>query len=353
VGRGAADFPIRRVGFRAGTDAELAALHLVASEVDGERRPDRSPQPLASYIAFARSLPAMFHDHTWLAEAPDGTVVGSAACWSNAAGDPELMECDVCVRRDHRRQGIGALLFDAVCRESEREGRATLLWSTFDAVPAADAFSRRFAGRVARVNRTSELRLLDVDWGMVHRWSSESLGQAHGYRLETVDGVFPRRLRRDAAAFHHIMQTAPRDDLDAADVVLDEEHVADLDRHLVEAGRDRWTLFVRDPSGVCVGGTEVTYEPWEPSTALQQNTGIDAAHRGLGLAKWAKAVMLQRIRSERPQVDRLRTGNAFSNGAMLAINDALGFRVISTHTEWQTAVTDARRALADRRPPPR
>jgi GNAT superfamily N-acetyltransferase len=77
------------------------------------------------------------------------------------------------------------------------------------------------------------------------------------------------------------------------------------------------------------------FEPWEPASALQQNTGIDPEHRGLGLAKWCKAAILQRVHRERPAVARVRTGNAFSNAPMLAINDALGFEVISTLTEWQ------------------
>jgi mycothiol synthase len=65
----------------------------------------------------------------------------------------------------------------------------------------------------------------------------------------------------------------------------------------------------------------------------------------LGLAKWAKAAMLERIRDERPDAERIRTGNAFSNAPILALNGALGFVVISTQTEWQANVADARRAL--------
>jgi hypothetical protein len=44
-------------------------------------------------------------------------------------------------------------------------------------------------------------------------------------------------------------------------------------------------------------------------------------------------------------VQRIRTDNAFSNGPMLAINDALGFNVISTRTEWQASVSNVRRSL--------
>lgn len=126
-----------------------------------------------------------------------------------------------------------------------------------------------------------------------------------------------------------------RTTLDVGAVWVTESDVADQDRAHDGAGRDRWTILVRDPHGVCVGGTELHLEPWEPATAKQQNTGIDPAHRGLGLAKWAKAAMLQRLRAERPDVQRVRTGNAFSNTAMLAINDRLGFEVISVRTEWQ------------------
>jgi RimJ/RimL family protein N-acetyltransferase len=161
-----------------------------------------------------------------------------------------------------------------------------------------------------------------------------------------IVGVFPEHLRADAATFHHIMQTAPREDLEVGDVLIGPDDIAELDQALLEAGRLRWTALMRDSTGACVGGTEVTFEHWEPNLVLQQNTGIDPAHRGLGLAKWAKAAMLERIRHDRPEAQRIRTGNAFSNVPMLAINDALGFRVIGTRTEWQSNVDEARRSLS-------
>jgi mycothiol synthase len=341
----AADFHVRRVGFRAGTDEELMALHAVEAPIEAERRPDRVPQPVESYIAFARKLPSQFDAHAWLVETSDGRPVASGFCWSNSAGDRRVMECDLLVRRDRRRQGMGSRLLATICNETLSEGRSLVTWSTFHAVPAGDAFSRRVGARVARVNRTSELALTDVDWTMIESWTRAGRARDLGYRLEMVDGVFPEYLRADAATFHHIMQTAPREDLDVGDVIVDAEFVAELDRALVEAGRTRWTVFVRDPAGACVGGTEVTFEPWDPGTVLQQNTGIDRAHRGLGLAKWAKAAMLERIRHERPKVGRVRTDNAFSNAPMLAINDALGFKVITTRTEWQADVADLLTAL--------
>lgn len=339
------DFRVRRVGFRDGTDDELTALHSVEAPVAAERGAHRMPQPLESYIAFARGLPSQFNDHSWLAEGPDGTPVAAGYCWYHSAGDDRVMECDVLVHLDHRRQGIGSRLLAAICDQTVSEGRPLLTWSTFGAVPAGEESSRRVGARIARVNRTSELVLADIDWQMIGNWARAERARDLGYHLELIDGAFPAHLRSDAARFRHIMQTAPRENLDVGDVFVDAEFVAELDRALVEAGRTGWTMLARDPAGTCVGGTEVTFEPQDPATVFQQSTGIDPSHRGLGLAKWAKAAMLERIRDQRPRTVRVRTENAFSNTPMLAINDALGFKVTSSRTEWQADATDLLRAL--------
>ncbi len=303
------------------------------------------PQPVESYIAFARKLPPQFDDHAWLVETSPGAPIACGFCWSNSAGDAHVMECDVLVRRDQRRRGVGARLLSTICDETRKEGRSLLTWSTFESVAAGEAFSRRVGARVARVNRTSELSLAEVDWAVVESWTTAERARGLGYRLEVVEGVFPEHLLEDAVTLHHIMQTAPREDLEVGDVSVDADFVANLDQALLDANRGRWTILVRNPAGACVGGTEVTFEPGDDGFAVQQNTGIDPAHRGLGLAKWAKAAMLRRIRHQRPAVRHIRTDNAFSNGPMLAINDALGFKVVSTRTEWQAEVIDLVRTL--------
>jgi RimJ/RimL family protein N-acetyltransferase len=72
----------------------------------------------------------------------------------------------------------------------------------------------------------------------------------------------------------------------------------------------------------------------------QGNTGVHPDHRGYGLGLWMKAAMLQRIFDEKPGSRRMRTTNAYSNAPMLAINDALGYRVTATQTAWQVAASE-------------
>jgi GNAT superfamily N-acetyltransferase len=297
-------------------------------------------------VSFARSLPSQFDDHTWVAEDGDGTPAGCAACWSNAAGDPRCMESYVYVRRPWRRRGIGWRLGRAVVEEAASLGVSRLVWSTYDSIAAGEDFSRCVGGRVGRVNRTGELVLEAVDWERVESWIADGPRRAAGYRLEFWEGPLPGRVLDDAARVHHLMNSQPRDDLEVSDVSLNASQAAEVDRHLADSGRLRWTLFVRDPGGRCVGGTELTFEPWDPGTARQQNTATDPEHRGKGLAKWAKAFMLLRLKDERPDVRCVRTSNAFSNESMLAINTALGFEVVEVRTEWQGPVAEMRETLA-------
>ena len=326
---------LRRVGFRNGTDQELVALHAVESVVAAECGSHRMPQQLDGYISFARNLPSSFHDHAWLAESEAGEALACGFCWYNSAADDRVMHCDVLVRFDQRRRGIGTMLLREICAVAVAEDRSTLMWSTYDATPAGEAFSRRVGASVGRVNRTSELALADVDWTMVADWSRASKARDPGYRIDVIDGVYPEHARADAVAFHRIMQSAPREDLEIGDVKLDSDFVAERDRAMLEAGQQRWTMFVHDADDVCVGGTEITFDPSEPAVAFQQNTGIDVAHRGRGLAKWVKGSMLERLRAERPNLARVRTDNAYSNAPMIGINTALGFRIMSSRTEWQ------------------
>ena len=181
---------IRRVAFRHGTDAELASLHAVEVPIEVERGSNRMPQ-LSSPTSPCGQSANTVHDHAWLVEAVDGTPIAVGYCWSNSAGDERVMECDVLVSRDRRREGIGSRLMALICDETFRDGRMLLTWSTFDRVPAAEAFSRNLGAHVARVNRTSELALADIDWSTVNRWTTAERARELGYSLEMIDGPYP------------------------------------------------------------------------------------------------------------------------------------------------------------------
>ena len=61
-------------------------------------------------------------------------------------------------------------------------------------------------------------------------------------------------------------------------------------------------------------------------------------HRNRGLGRWLKAEMWRQLREQRPDVRTLDTGNAESNDAMLAINEAMGFKPHARLGIWQGSI---------------
>ena len=92
-------------------------------------------------------------------------------------------------------------------------------------------------------------------------------------------------------------------------------------------------------SGLFAGFTEVTWHPNRPEILYQEGTGVLPEFQNRGLGRWMKAAMLDQVLGERPQIRRVRTGNADSNAPMLKINIELGFKPYISVRVWKVALT--------------
>lgn len=87
------------------------------------------------------------------------------------------------------------------------------------------------------------------------------------------------------------------------------------------------------------------WDPSQPETLGQGDTGVLPKYRGHGLGRWLKAAMFEKVVAERPKVKRSRTGKANSNAAMLKINHEMGFRPYKEWAAWQVEVARAKEYL--------
>jgi len=328
-------------------DAFMEELYALRAAKHEESRPGEPFWPHDELVNQLRHLPSDMEDWTCAVRDSAGGLAAVGFGGVERTGDNEhLFWLEIEVHSDHRRRGIARWLLAQAAAAAEVAG-ATLLTSwTTSAVPAGGAFAQAHEFESKQVHRESELDLSQVDWEMVDRWVDEGPARAPGYELVLVEGVYPEDHYDNVIAWWNIMNTAPRDDLSWNDDHLTPERLAEWEAQFAHSQADRWEYIARHTaSGECVGVSNVRFDDWNPAVMHQGDTGVHPDHRGHALGKWLKAAMLQKVRAERPMARVIRTGNAYSNDAMLGINNQLGFAESRSDTAWELPVEKALKSL--------
>lgn len=322
------------------TEDEIVAFNTFSNVMGAESHPDDPPTPVHYTRIDLQQMPDFIVERLFVARGSDGAIAGTS--WSSWRGTDEnrhAANIRVEVRPDMRGRGLARALLRPVVDATVADGRTLVICWTSDRVPAGEAFARRVGAEAGSAVHTNRLLLADVDRALVRTWVHEGPQRAEGYSLIAVDGRYPDEIVEQVANVMGVMNTAPRDDLDLEDIHITPEQIRQWERSSEAAGTVRWSLFAcHDATGELIGLSEIYWNPAQPETMYQGDTGVDPAHRGHALGKWMKAQMIERILAERPNVQDIRTGNADSNDAMLGINHALGFAPYIAQMNWQVPV---------------
>ena len=251
----------------------------------------------------------------WVAE-EDGEIVGSAwAGFEWAVPTPGKGRFWVAVAREHRRRGIGGVLY-AVVEEYLRRRGAWRARSNVDADPAGERFLRGRGFERTGADIVSELVLPAADLGepSAPGFSVVPLAQARD-RIEDLYAV--------CAAGEIDM---PSDEPDSALTVegwkLDDFGVPDLsdDGSFVALESDRvvsLAFLAVDPS------RKLGYNQMTATLPEFRRRGLALAVK-LAAAHWAQANGFERILTE----------NDAENAGMLAVNQRLGYRPLYEQSKW-------------------
>ena len=143
-------------------------------------------------------------------------------------------------------------------------------------------------------------------------------------------------------ALEEAMADAPQDEGVEAEI-WDADRIRTFEQAAIERGQQFYSVAARhDETGQLVAITQLSTDPGNAGWGLQMITAVARAHRGQRLGLLVKAAMLDWLTSERPDVTRILTGNAGPNEHMIAINEQLGFEVVSVRRRWELTL-----ALAD------
>ena len=314
-------------------DPVLRALHpaLVASwPLDEPHEPAPTLRAWRSQV-----LTPWYGDPVRLLVAGDDPPLGCALVPLPSHDNPHGAAAALHVAPGHRRRGTGRALWAGVLGLARGQGRRTVLCEARE----GSALEGLLAAAGAQPALTDVLRhqpIAEVDPARVAALRRGAETAAAGFRLVDWTGPTPVHLRGPLGVALSSLNDAPTGDLDYDDEVWDAARVALRDAGLVAGGLRMHTVLALagdEPAGF----TDVAVSE-DGTYAWQWGTGVAAAHRGHRLGMLLKTVMVQRLRAAEPALRTVATWNAEGNTHMVALNEALGYRVVDRVREWQATV---------------
>ncbi|HZB23367.1 MAG TPA: GNAT family N-acetyltransferase [Gaiellaceae bacterium] len=260
-------------------------------------------------------LPPRAHRAVWVAEL-DGAIVGyGEAEFDWTAERTDVGQVWALVDPSRRARGLGSELLRVATEHVTARGATELRsWSFAE----GDAFLERRGFSRAREERLSALDPRTIDTSAVDEL-------APGVRVASLGELDDRR--RDVyELFAEALEDMPADHPERRFSFEEFEAETLGDPDLSHAG----SAVVLDgdrPVALSFVGVDGVR-----GVAEQHLTGTARSHRRRGLARVAKLAVIRWCAGA--GVTRLMTGNDSQNAAMLALNDALGFRPFATETEW-------------------
>lgn len=264
-----------------------------------------------------------------------GRVVGVLDVRFPKYDNRHVADVGVSVDPSRRRQGAGRRLFGAGVERAVADGRTLITASCEDGGPGM-AFAKAMGLDRAseEVRRVQDLWSLDRD--RLDALAAEAAGHHADYAIVPIGYPTPDRLLEPIAAMTAAINDAPTDDLDVEDEVFTADRVLAFEQSQFAYDRRMYRLVARHRvSGELAGQTVVIVPAVQPWFAYQLDTSVVEGHRGHRLGMALKIAMLRELAKVEPQVRTLETWNAASNSYMIAVNETLGYRVVSGAIGWQ------------------
>jgi GNAT superfamily N-acetyltransferase len=305
--------------------------------------PDVTGFTLSDIRAFAQHRSRSRRFDLLAARHSDSPILGVGMMDLSLRDNLGSAEVIVGVHPARRRRGVGTAIVDAMAERGRADGRVVLN-SIVDAPlgRATDDASLWFAPKVGfEVMLSGNIRHLAVppDGGRLEELRAEvARGRdAAAYRVLTFEAPWPPKYIEDQCALFRCMSTdEPHGDAGHEEEVWDADRVSENDSLRVARGA-RFLVAVAEhrASGRLVACTELLLADDVPQQAWQMLTVVRPEHRGHRLGLAIKIANAEELVRRAPEVRVIITGNAAVNAPMIAVNEMMGFEIVSEGNFWQ------------------
>ncbi len=292
--------------------------------------PARDPEEMVAQMAH---IPSILELETWSVSDANGGIGAHATLQIlNMDTNQHLVQLELVVESNLRRQGIGRQLLGLAVQHSQQLGRTLLITDSSDRVTAGQPFLEKYGLTQGLVNHVNQLKIGELPSGLLESWTTR---QPDDYALEIWHGDIPEEDLMAYAELSNVMNTAPKDDLDVEDFNMTPQLLRQQEAMRKAGNRDALTAVVRHKNGTLVGLNELGWSKSRAGIVSQGGTGVLPDHRNHGLGRWLKAANVRRLLELNPEAQFIRTGNADSNAPMLKINTEMGFKPYIASIAWQ------------------
>jgi GNAT superfamily N-acetyltransferase len=321
----------------------MAACAAVLEASDKEMWPDFSGYSVVDLRAFARFQGQSRRWEVLVASERGGPALGVALMEFPKLENLHSTEITLAVHPEHRRRGVGRAIVEKMAERAVADGRRTL--NTIVDVPVAHSVEHAsvpFARSTGfEQTLTGNLRLLRLPFDPGRREELRTIvanaPDAHEYRTVAFVTPWPEEFLDDFCMLLRVMST----DEPAGDGERQAEHwdaARVRENEELDAAREA-TVFAgaaqHVSSGRLVALTEISVSRDSPGEAWQQITVVHPDHRGHRLGLAVKLANVDLLAERAPDVRTAQTGNAAVNKPMIAVNEMMGFEVLSEGAFWQ------------------
>lgn len=268
-----------------------------------------------------------YAEHVLLSGTVDGTPVAGAWVSFPQQDNRTLAYLHVFVLPERRREGLGSRLLATVEQEVVQRGRTTAFaeasWSVVDETGPGAAFA---AARGYRVDLLDAIRELPLPA------SPPAAPWRGGYTAVAWRRCPDAWLDQYAVLRALILAEAPSGEVGLEPEHFDAARVRHEEQRWVEQRRVAQTVAAVAPDGTLAGHTQLVV-PEQGETVYQWDTLVLREHRGHGLGLAMKVAALEEGADLLAGRTRVTTWNAASNGPMIDVNEAIGYRQVAWAAE--------------------
>ncbi len=276
-------------------------------------------------------------------------IVGDAEIYLRKPDDPEyelnkgLGYIFGYVEPKYRNRGIGTSLAKKAFLDIKDSCVHTI--SSHSYSEEGNRFLQKF-GVPSSVFSDMRLELDGFDWNIVDGWLKIAEKSENNWKIELHTKITDQFIDDVSdLSFATAVEFKKMNNQETIDLREAEKKKWQDSKEFLEKFRQYRCFLVKDANGVVIGFTEGGIDNENTYRFIQYVTAVDAGHRGSGIGKLLKALMLDHIRQNNPQVKMITTGNNDLNAPMLGINSRLGFKKHKTQISYKICVEEALKRL--------